>query len=198
MKHTHNNFDSKKDKPPPPPWYVRLYRYFDDQEVDAITQALLDERDGDVEDNFFEKRDKQWKELKIYLYRRLYPTTVPAQAFALVLKFISVITIGALFMKTYKYEKERQTITWIDAFYFATVTATSVGYGDIVAQSEGGYWFLTFYMLFSTTVVLDVLGSAVSLYIEGYVGENISDQIIDSTTYVHKVKHKLIMMMIIN
>jgi len=54
-------------------------------------------------------------------------------------------------------------------------------------------------MLFSTTIVLDVLGSAVSLYIEGYVGENISDQIIDSTTYVHKVKHKLIIkMMIIN
>jgi len=34
-------------------------------------------------------------------------------------------------------------LSWLDAFYFAIVTASTVGYGDILPQTKGGKAFLT-------------------------------------------------------
>jgi len=64
------------------------------------------------------------------------------------------------------------------------VTATSVGYGDITPKTFAGQYFLTFYVLVSTTITMDVLGSAVHLYVDGHIGERIIVEIIESTTDV--------------
>lgn len=95
--------------------------------------------------------------------------------------------VGAVFFKSYSPETAKQELTWVDACYWATVTATSIGYGDIVPQTDGGRFFLIFYMLISTVVTAGLLGDFIDLYVGGIVGEDIIGKIIDSTTWVHKV-----------
>jgi len=51
----------------------------------------------------------------------------------------------------------------VDALYFAVVTSTSVGYGDITAQSDSGKLFLIFYMFGSTAIVAGILGTLIDL-----------------------------------
>ena len=90
--------------------------------------------------------------------------------------------IGALVLKLWDSPK----LTWVDSLYAATVTATSVGFGDIVPQTNGGRIFWSVYMLVSTIVTAVVLSDFIDLYVEDYVGEGILEKIIDSTTWVHK------------
>ncbi len=47
-----------------------------------------------------------------------------------------------------------ENFTWIDSFYFAVETVTTVGYGDIAPETEKGKLFATVYMLFSVGIVL--------------------------------------------
>jgi len=94
--------------------------------------------------------------------------------------------IGALFFKAYGPEADKNPMTWVDAFYFASVTATSIGYGDITPQSSGGKIFLVAYMLVSTVLVGGLLGEFIDLYVNDVVGEGINQKILDSTTWVHK------------
>jgi len=72
---------------------------------------------------------------------------------------------GAIFFKAFEPEVSRQPLTWVDACYFATVTATSIGYGDITPQTDTGRLFLIFYMLFSTVVTAGLLGDFIDLYV---------------------------------
>lgn len=38
-------------------------------------------------------------------------------------------------------------LSWVDAFYFCTVTLATVGYGDITPKTEVGKLFTSFYIL---------------------------------------------------
>jgi len=102
----------------------------------------------------------------------------------LVVRLYIPIFVGALFF--YLYSAEDQGLTFIDSMYFATVTCTSVGYGDIVPLSDSGRIFMTFYMLVSTILIGGVLGEFITLYVDEFIGEKIIYEIIDSMTYVHK------------
>ncbi len=48
---------------------------------------------------------------------------------------------------------------WVDAFYFAVVTLTTVGYGDLTPQTDAGKLFTVIYILTG----LGVLGSFIGL-----------------------------------
>jgi len=48
---------------------------------------------------------------------------------------------------------------WIDSFYFAIVSITTVGYGDLVPRQEATRLFLIFYLPIGIGVALTVLAS---------------------------------------
>ena len=61
---------------------------------------------------------------------------------------IIMVTLGAVGIHLL------ENLSWIDSFYFAVETVTTVGYGNIAPQTEIGKLFTTVYMLFSVGIVL--------------------------------------------
>jgi septal ring factor EnvC (AmiA/AmiB activator) len=55
--------------------------------------------------------------------------------------------------------------THIDAFYFSTMTLTTIGYGDLVPSSEGGKIFTSFYAIFGIGIMLYILSSVIGVFV---------------------------------
>lgn len=119
--------------------------------------------------------------------KRLLPwrLTVRGKTTIIAVKMYATVLVGALFFKWFSPESENLGLTWVDAFYFATVTSTSVGYGDIIPSTDGGRIFMVVYMLVSTVVVGQALSDIIDVYVNDVVGEGIVRTLIDSTTWVH-------------
>ena len=107
--------------------------------------------------------------------------TIPGRMLVILAKVYVPIVLGAAAVLLLGWN-----LTAVDALYFATVTATSVGFGDVTPQSKATMWFLVFYMLASTVVVGGALGDFIDLFVNDVVGEGIVSTIIDSTTWLHK------------
>ena len=54
-------------------------------------------------------------------------TTICFKVFLLLLKMAAILSVGAIFFKMQRTEKNRLELSWIEAYYFAVVTATSIG-----------------------------------------------------------------------
>lgn len=46
-----------------------------------------------------------------------------------------------------------EKLTWLDAFYFCTITLTTIGYGDIVPRTSAGKLFTIFYVLVGIGII---------------------------------------------
>lgn len=60
---------------------------------------------------------------------------------------LTLLATGAIF---FHYE---QDLSWIDAFYFCTISLTTVGYGDITPESDLAKIFITFYILIGIGII---------------------------------------------
>lgn len=69
---------------------------------------------------------------------------------------LSVLVFGAVF---YHYTEK---LSWVDAFYFCTITLTTVGYGDIVPHTDPGKIFTIFYVLAG----IGIIGTFANLFIK--------------------------------
>jgi len=58
-----------------------------------------------------------------------------------------VITLGSVFMHF------TEKLSWVDSYYFAVVSLTTVGYGDIVPKTTNGKIFVTFYLLVGIGII---------------------------------------------
>jgi voltage-gated potassium channel Kch len=59
----------------------------------------------------------------------------------------SLLSVGAIFFHIVEHLK------WIDAFYFCTVTLTTVGYGDIVPKTDVEKLFTIFYVVIGIGII---------------------------------------------
>lgn len=56
-----------------------------------------------------------------------------------------------LFGATFYHFTEK--LTWLNAFYFSTITLSTVGYGDIVPHTNAGKLFTIFYVLVGIGII---------------------------------------------
>jgi len=102
------------------------------------------------------------------------------------ISFIILNIGGALFFKLFPDESRALQLTWVDAFYFAVETSTTVGYGDIVPLSLAGKLFMIFYMVIASAVVVGFVYAFVDVYLTCFVGGRIQNVILQNITWVHK------------
>jgi voltage-gated potassium channel len=60
----------------------------------------------------------------------------------------SLVAFGAVF---YHYVED---LEWLDAFYFAVITLTTVGYGDFSPKTDAGKIFTIFYVLIGVGILM--------------------------------------------
>ena len=90
-----------------------------------------------------------------------------------VLKFICTIGLGgAIFCAI-------EGRTFVDGIYWATITAVTVGYGDVVARSDGGMIFSCFFMLFGATIMANVIALPTEIFM-GRMNREKMDQVLNA------------------
>jgi len=114
------------------------------------------------------KLDGDFSGFKGWFYRKYilprYPFPSQQHVLALTFSFVMDVFVGLLLVLSmgavgfYLFEKDEQQLTMIDCYYFAMVTATTVGFGDILPLTDWGKLFVSFYVIIGVGYVGIVLG----------------------------------------
>lgn len=68
---------------------------------------------------------------------------------------VVLLTIGTVYLHN------NESWSYVDSFYFSTITLTTVGYGDLVPTRDSTKIFISIYAIFGIGIMLYVLGSVV-------------------------------------
>jgi hypothetical protein len=60
---------------------------------------------------------------------------------------ISLLSVGAVFFHYV------QKLSWLDAFYFCTISLATIGYGDITPTTPAGKIFIMFYVVIGIGII---------------------------------------------
>lgn len=66
--------------------------------------------------------------------------------------------------------------SWIDSFYFSSISLTTVGYGDLAPKTDIGKLFTVFYIFSGVGVILGFITSVANKAHEKGVFENLLDK----------------------
>lgn len=68
-----------------------------------------------------------------------------------------------------------EDLSWVDSFYFSVITLTTVGYGDITPQTDGGKIFTSIYVLVGITM----LAAVANYLLNSTLGERLKQRQLD-------------------
>jgi hypothetical protein len=92
-------------------------------------------------------------------------------------KFLGVLiagTVGFRFIERDHQFMEADGNPWATAFYWASITSATVGYGDVYPKTCGGKWFTIAYILISTVVVAEALGLPTDMLLQRMQAEGMN------------------------
>ncbi len=72
-----------------------------------------------------------------------------------------ISTVLVLLMVGTFYLHQNESWSYVDSFYFSTITLTTVGYGDLVPTKDSTKIFISIYAIFGISVMLYVLSSVI-------------------------------------
>lgn len=78
--------------------------------------------------------------------------------------FASLLVATLLSIGTVYYNHE-EGWSHVDAFYFSTMTLTTIGYGDLAPTTQGAKIFTSFYAIFGIGIMLYILSSVIGVFI---------------------------------
>eukprot|EP00727_Mastigamoeba_balamuthi_P010307 m51a1_g59 hypothetical protein (738) ;mRNA; r:195607-199751 len=114
------------------------------------------------------------------------PSSVTWQLFTACLVLVAVLLVGGVVIRAIEEPHEREATnttavwTYSNAVYFCTVTISSVGYGDISPQTDGGRAFV---------IVYSVLGFGVLAWTVGLVAHTLIRSVERNTEMVSRRTH---------
>ena len=82
------------------------------------------------------------------------------------MKVVGYYVIGCLVL--YYHPKERMGLR--ESIYFLTVTLTTIGYGDVVPESDGAKIFMMFWIVVGLAAVFPVIIKAADHVVRGWNG----------------------------
>lgn len=80
------------------------------------------------------------------------PLMVEYRKNQLTARIIGAIAVGVLMTGATFYHYV-ESLGWLDAFYFSTITLTTIGYGDIVPHTAAGKIFTMFYVIVGIGII---------------------------------------------
>ena len=76
----------------------------------------------------------------------------------LLLTTLFIIALGSV---SYRY---LEGWSWIDSIYFSVITLTTIGYGDLSPQTDGGKVFTLFYIVLGIGIILSFVNTVYHHY----------------------------------
>ena len=67
-------------------------------------------------------------------------------------RLLAIVAFATLGVGTVFY-RLIENLSWIDSFYFSTITLTTIGYGDISPQTDAGKLFTVFYVIIGIAII---------------------------------------------
>ncbi len=126
----------------------------------GINTARVEEKevsDGEVEVTYTDNNEKV-KQRR--LYRRIAATVVKYAALIIIGIFVPALIIGAV-----------EGWSFVDSIYYATVTATTVGYGDLFPTQNSTRLIAVFYMPICITVMAKLFSEWTGIYLKARAEE---------------------------
>ena len=75
-------------------------------------------------------------------------------------------TVGFRIIERNGDQMQASDAPWATAFYWASITSATVGYGDVYPVTAAGKWFAIIYILGSTAVVAEALGAPTDILLQ--------------------------------
>jgi len=92
-------------------------------------------------------------------------------------KFRSLLffVLVVLFIGTFFYHKI-EGWSWLNSFYFSSISLTTVGYGDLVPKTDAGKIFTVFYIFSGVGIILSFITSVANKAHERGATEDLMDK----------------------